>query len=135
MLGSVIVCQSALSPILGVTGIYVDQADTSPGSVAYYTSIYSHIKTANSLLTVTLSPGTATPEAYLACADVLIIFENEGTMWSSYTPDAYVAKCGCLLSLSRYWCCSYAASRFGAILHYAAGTSLAQVNVSIFTIQ
>lgn len=77
-----------------IDGIFLDEmsTDTGDANLAYYLDLYNYIKGRRASLRVIGNPGTNTPEAYLARADVLVIFEDPQSAYAGATPDAYVAN-------------------------------------------
>lgn len=93
-----------------VTGIFIDEASTDPGSLGYYAQIFDYVKNNPdnpNLDFLVLNPSTNTPESYLDYADVLIVFEDTYSNWLSYTPDPYVAN--------------YSSDRFSYLVHSVSG--------------
>ena len=90
-----------------IEGIFVDEmANTGPASrLDYYRNIYNHVKSIDPNWSVMGNPGTTTIESYLTwpTTDRLMVFENVGTAYPSYTPSS--------------WNFNYDASRFVHLVH------------------
>jgi len=76
-----------------VDGIFVDEmANTGPAErLNYYRDIYNHVKSINPSWEVMGNPGTSTLEQYLTwpTADRLMVFENVGSSYPSYSPSSW----------------------------------------------
>jgi hypothetical protein len=76
-----------------VDGIFVDEmSNTGPAErLNYYRDIYNHVKSIDPDWEVMGNPGTATIEQYLTwpTADRLMVFENVGSSYPSYTPSSW----------------------------------------------
>lgn len=84
-----------------IDGIFLDEMSTLPGDVADYHALYQYIKSGTPPSSyrngpVIGNPGTHTIEDYLLpatrAADVLVIFENFGHAYTSYTAPEWVSR-------------------------------------------
>lgn len=92
-----------------VDGIFFDQVSVNPVDVPYYQTLYNFVKGAFPTTTrrlVVLNPGVFTDEAYMACCDVIMNFEN--------TPANYRIK------FAPAWERKYPARRFWHVVHSIA---------------
>lgn len=87
----------------GLSGIFLDEASTSPAKLAYYSELYTYIKSKPHLGTVITNPGTNIPESFIAAptADTAVVFENTSG-WAGYTPDSFLGN--------------YSANRFAGLM-------------------
>lgn len=101
-----------------VDGIFLDEVSTSTNDLAYYADLCSYIHAKTNLHHVVTNPGTKSPEVYLTrpASDTTVIYED-GTGWSSYTPDSYVGR--------------YPATRFAALIHNTASAETMRTNVDL----
>jgi len=74
-----------------ITGIFLDEAATSPSQLPYYAELHSYINNSQHLRTVVLNPGTNPDEGYLAVADTIVIYEDVTNNWSTFVPSSYVS--------------------------------------------
>ncbi|MBK7978317.1 MAG: spherulation-specific family 4 protein [Deltaproteobacteria bacterium] len=76
-----------------VNGIFVDEVSSGAADLTYYQPLYDYIRAKPGLDRVVVNPGTHVDEGYVSApaSDVAVIFEN-GSGWSSYAPDPYVAS-------------------------------------------
>ena len=76
-----------------IDGIFVDEmANTGPAErLDYYRDIYNHVKAIDPNWEVMGNPGTTTIEQYLTwpTADRLMVFENVGSSYVSYSPSSW----------------------------------------------
>jgi hypothetical protein len=88
-----------------IDGIFLDQQTTDLAHVGYYADLYNYIKTQNPAYRVIANPGTNTQEAYLSTptADALVTFEDFGSNYPGYVPDA--------------WTSHYSPDHFAHLLH------------------
>jgi len=79
-----------------VDGFFIDEMtnDENTNHLNYYAAIYQYIKAKGTNYSVTGNPGSNTQEDYITqpTADSLMIFEDNGTNYSSFTPSSWVAK-------------------------------------------
>lgn len=101
-----------------VDGIFLDEVSTSTNDLAYYADLHTYIHAKTNLHQVVTNPGTKCPEAYLTrpATDTAVIYED-GTGWSSYAPDGYVAR--------------YPPTRFAALIHNTASAETMRTNVDL----
>jgi len=96
-----------------IDGIFIDEmSNTGPaGTLDYYRDIYNYMKGINPAWELTGNPGTNTLEQYLTwpTADRLIITENFGANYASFTPAA--------------WVDDYQRSQFGNLIHAEPSSS------------
>lgn len=106
------------SAYYGVGGIFLDEVSTATNKLAYYADLYAYIKGRTNLPLVVTNPGTKTPEVYLSfpATDTSVIFED-GEGWTTYVPDAYVAR--------------YPARCFATLLHDIATAESMRTNVDL----
>ena len=79
-----------------VDGFFIDEMtdDENSEHINYYAAIYQYIKSKNASYTVTGNPGSNTQEHYLTkpADDRVMIFEDNGTNYSSFHPAGWVAR-------------------------------------------
>jgi len=100
-------------------GIFVDEMDNTPGSLSYYTGLYSSIKAAHPTWSVFGNPGTTTLEQYLTgpAADVLAVFEDDGVNYPGYAPSS--------------WNFSYDRSHFANLIYNVSTAAVMQSDVAL----
>jgi hypothetical protein len=78
----------------GIDGIFFDEASSSADELAYYSDLYTYVKSKPNLNKVILNPGIHTDEGYFStpATDTAVIFESQSSDWSSYNPDAYLSS-------------------------------------------
>ncbi len=90
-----------------IDGIFFDEFSnaSSTSTLNYYQDLYDYVKGINSTWEVMGNPGTNTVESYLTrpAADSLLVFENYGSSYTSYTPSA--------------WNYNYDSSQIGHLIH------------------
>ncbi|MGB4979574.1 MAG: Ig-like domain-containing protein, partial [Anaerolineae bacterium] len=107
--------------LFNVDGIFLDEAPTDCGNLAYFQDLYTYIK--NKTLPdgspvhgklVVLNPGTQTAECYMAVSDIILTFEGyyndpgPGIPAGQWYRDNYLAPA---------WVSDYPASRFWHLVH------------------
>jgi Spherulation-specific family 4 len=79
-----------------VDGFFIDEMtdDENSEHINYYAAIYQYIKSKNASYTVTGNPGSNTQEHYLTkpADDRVMIFEDNGTNYSSFQPAGWVVR-------------------------------------------
>ena len=92
----------------GISGIFLDEVTSGPADLDYYEALYLYALGKPGIDKVYGNPGTNADEGYFTrpAATLLIIFEDEASQWSSYTPDSWVA--------------GYPANRFSMLAHATA---------------
>jgi hypothetical protein len=88
-----------------INGSFLDQQATDLAHVGYYADLYNYIKAQDPAYRVIANPGTNTQEAYLSTAtgDALVTFEDFGSNYPGYQPDA--------------WTSNYSPAHFATLLH------------------
>lgn len=76
----------------GVDGIFLDEVSNLAQHLGYYQSLHAYIKGGFARNHIVANPGTQTPEAWLATADVLVTFESPAAEYAGYEPDAWTAS-------------------------------------------
>ena len=96
-----------------IDGIFFDEFSNSSSTsvLNYYQDLYSYVKAIDPTWEVMGNPGTTTVESYLSTpvADSLLVFENVGSNYPSYTPSA--------------WNYNYDSSSIGHLVHSTASQS------------
>lgn len=77
--------------LYGVDGIFLDEVSNLDGDLAYYQSLHAYIKGGFDRNFIVANPGTQTPEAWLATADVLVTFESPAPEYAGYVADPWTA--------------------------------------------
>ncbi len=75
----------------GVDGIFLDEVSNLAQHLGYYQSLHAYIKGGFERNHIVANPGTQTPEAWLATADVLVTFESPAAEYAGYAPDPWTA--------------------------------------------
>ena len=77
-----------------VDGFFIDEMadDANTTNYAYYQSLYQYIKSKGAQYSVTGNPGANTQQNYLSIptVDSLMIFESNGSKYSSFAPSSWV---------------------------------------------
>jgi hypothetical protein len=81
----------------GVDGIFLDEVSNDGADLAYYEDLASYIRSKSGPF-IMINPGTVPDEQYMDVADVVIVFEN---IYSEYTTRTFPA-----------WMDSYSRTRF-----------------------
>jgi hypothetical protein len=77
--------------LYGVDGIFIDEVSNLEHDLDYYIALRDHIKGGYAKNFIVSNPGTQTPGAYLATADVLVTFESPLAEYTAYVADAWTA--------------------------------------------
>jgi len=79
-----------------VDGFFIDEMtnDKNTNHINYYAAIYQYIKAKGTNYSFTGNPGSNTQQDYITTptADALMIFEDDGTNYTSFTPSSWVAE-------------------------------------------
>ncbi|OYW30515.1 MAG: PEP-CTERM sorting domain-containing protein [Methyloversatilis sp. 12-65-5] len=75
----------------GVDGIFLDEVSNQAQHLDYYQSLHAYIKGGFTRHHIVANPGTQTPEAWLATADVLVTFESPAAEYAGYVADEWTA--------------------------------------------
>lgn len=99
----------------GLGGIFLDEVSSAAADLAYYQPLYDYVRAKPGLDRVVINPGTQVDEGYVSApaSDVAVIFEN-GSGWSGYTPDPYVAS----YPDERFAALGYAVADAAAMQHF-----------------
>lgn len=77
-----------------VDGFFIDEManDANTADYNYYQTLYQYIKSKGAQYSVTGNPGANTQQSYLSIptVDCLMIFESNGSKYSSFTPSSWV---------------------------------------------
>jgi hypothetical protein len=87
----------------GVTDIFIDEVTEEASNIQYYADLYNYIKGKNASAIVIINPGIPPDEGYMAVADIVSIFEDTYTMYTSYQMPTWASK--------------YPATRFLHLIH------------------
>jgi hypothetical protein len=91
--------------LYGVTSVFFDRAATSSGEESYYATVCGYVTGKK-----VLNHGTIPAQGYAALADVLIVFENAFSSWSSFSPPS--------------WFGQYPPSKFACFVYDAVGAGV-----------
>lgn len=94
-----------------LAAFFIDTVNNTASTLAYYTELYSYIKSLNPAYQVILNPGTTIDESYLTApaGDLVIVSEDYYSRWLSYRTPAYAG--------------GYPAAQLGAIIHSTNSTT------------
>ena len=90
----------------GLHSIFLDEAASSAGSLAYYQALAEVVRGVSGAL-VALNPGTVPDEAYATLADLLVLFEGSYDQYRSWAPPAWQEY----YPRERFWHLVYATPR------------------------
>jgi hypothetical protein len=97
-----------------MTGIFFDEQSSSCSQAAYYSSLYSHVKTVGSSGSLVINnPGTIVPECLANSSDIIVTFEDAQSNYQFWIPAG--------------WEVNYASSKFWHIVQLWSLASLATV--------
>lgn len=76
----------------GVDGFFLDEVSNECSQVPYYQGLHDYVKARPRGGKVVLNPGAATPECYLAAADVIVNFEGDYDAYLNWQPMGWESK-------------------------------------------
>lgn len=87
----------------GIDGIFFDETLSGCGAANAYLSSYKavtdYVRASHPGAYITINPGTTSEECYTQIADTISIFENDYSVYQSWTPPAYVTN----YPASKFW--------------------------------
>ena len=80
---------AAWKSLYGVTSIFFDRADSTGNYLSYYQGLANVIHATPGAVLV-LNHGVIPPSGYAAIGDILVVFENQYSAWSGFTPASWM---------------------------------------------